>query len=69
MPVEESRFDCPVVKQTVTVVIAHERKHMGLPAALVFSSCSGILTCGSECNEPFSVFSSPESCPLREHIN
>ena len=68
MSIEESYFDCPVIKQTVTVMISMERKHMGLPPIRMFRSCSGILTCGSDCNEPYSGFSSPEACPLREDL-
>ncbi len=68
MSIEESYFDCPVIKQTVTVMISLERKHMGLSPVRVFRSCSGILTCGSECTEPYSVFSSPEICPLRDSL-
>ncbi len=68
MSIEESYFDCPVIQQTVTVVIALERRHMGLPPVRVFRACSGILICGSESNEPYQGFASPENCPLREHL-
>lgn len=65
MTIEENLFDCPVIKQTVMVMVMFEKKHMGLPPVRTFRSCSGILTCGSERNAPFSGFSSPETCPLR----
>ncbi|HWQ08211.1 MAG TPA: hypothetical protein VN436_03860 [Holophaga sp.] len=69
MPIEEHYFDCPLIQQTVTVVITLERKHMGLSPVRLFQSCSGILTCGSDQHEPYSVFTSPEACPLREHLD
>lgn len=68
MTIEEHYFDCPVIKQTVKVMVMFEKKHMGLPPSRVFRSCSGILVCGSENNEPYTGFSSPDACPLHEHL-